>query len=84
MLQWKELRSRTMWNLGPLAASEVVREITGSPVVNVMGCCIGGTLLAAVTLALLAARKDKRFESATFMVSLQDSREGWRYRRVPG
>jgi polyhydroxyalkanoate synthase len=57
--------------LGPLAASEVVREITGSSVVNVMGYCIGGTLLA-MTLALLAARKDKRFESATFMVSLQD------------
>ena len=57
--------------LGPLAASDVAREITGSPVVNVMGYCIGGTLLA-MTLALLAARNDKRFESATFMVSLQD------------
>src|SRR5271165_1174879 len=57
--------------LGPLAASDVVREITGSPVVNVMGYCIGGTLLA-MTLALLAARNDERFNSATFMVSLQD------------
>ena len=57
--------------LGPLAASDVVREITGSPTVNVMGYCIGGTLLA-MTLTLLAARDDKRFNSATFMVSLQD------------
>ena len=58
-------------DLGPLAASDVVREITGSPTVNVMGYCIGGTLLA-MTLAWLAARGDDRFGVATFMVSLQD------------
>ena len=58
-------------DLGPLAASEVIREITGSPTVNVMGYCIGGTLLA-MTLAWLAAKGDRRFGSATFMVSLQD------------
>ena len=58
-------------DLGPLAASDAVREITGSPTVNVMGYCIGGTLLA-MTLAWLAARGDKRFGAATFMVSLQD------------
>ena len=57
--------------LGPLAASDVVREITGSPTVNVMGYCIGGTLLT-MTLALLAARGDRLFNAATFMVSLQD------------
>ncbi len=48
-----------------------MREITGSPTVNVMGYCIGGTLLA-MTLAWLAAKGDGRFNSATFMVSLQD------------
>ena len=58
-------------DLGPLAASDVVREITGSPTVNVMGYCIGGTLLA-MTLAWLATKGDTRFGSATFMVSLQD------------
>jgi poly[(R)-3-hydroxyalkanoate] polymerase subunit PhaC len=58
-------------DLGPLEASEVVREITGSDTVNVMGYCIGGTLLS-LTLAWLAARGDGRFGSATFMVSLQD------------
>jgi polyhydroxyalkanoate synthase subunit PhaC len=57
--------------LGPLACSEVVREITGARKINVMGYCIGGTLLA-MTLALLAARGDDRFNAATFMVSLQD------------
>jgi polyhydroxyalkanoate synthase len=58
-------------DLGPLAASDAIREITGSPTVNVMGYCIGGTLLA-MTLAWLANKKDNRFTSATFMVSLQD------------
>ena len=58
-------------DLGPLEASEVVREITGSDTVNVMGYCIGGTLLT-LTLAWLAARGDGRFGSASFMVSLQD------------
>jgi polyhydroxyalkanoate synthase len=58
-------------DLGPLEASEVMREITGSKAVNVMGYCIGGTLLA-MTLAWLAARGDQRFNAATFMVSLQD------------
>jgi len=57
--------------LGPLEASEVVREITGKSSMNVMGYCIGGTLLT-LTLAWLAARGDRRFGSATFMVSLQD------------
>src|SRR5271165_4938360 len=58
-------------DLGPLQASNVVREITDSEAVNVMGYCIGGTLLS-MTLALLAARRDRRFGSVTFMVSLQD------------
>jgi polyhydroxyalkanoate synthase len=58
-------------DLGPLEASDVVREITGSPTVNVMGYCIGGTLLA-MTLAWLAAKGDDRFNAATFMVSMQD------------
>ena len=59
-------------DLGPLAACDAVREITGSPTVNVMGYCIGGTLLA-MTLAWLAAKGDSgRFNAATFMVSMQD------------
>lgn len=57
--------------LGPLAASDVVREITGAPRINIMGYCIGGTLLA-MTLAWCAAKRDDRFNAATFMVSLQD------------
>jgi len=58
-------------DLGPLAASDVIHDITGSDTVNVMGYCIGGTLLALV-LAYLAAKQDRRFGSATFIVSLLD------------
>jgi len=57
--------------LGPLAARDVVRAITGSETVNVMGYCIGGTLLA-MTLAWLAAKRDTRFGAASFIVSLLD------------
>ncbi|QDA36919.1 class I poly(R)-hydroxyalkanoic acid synthase (plasmid) [Paracoccus liaowanqingii] len=58
-------------DLGPLEASDVARKITNSETVNVMGYCIGGTLMT-MTLAVLAAQGDKRFRSASFMVSLQD------------
>jgi polyhydroxyalkanoate synthase len=59
---------------GPLAALAVIKEITGAPRVNAVGYCIGGTLLA-MTLAYLAARKQKMIPAATFLVSLQDFRE---------
>src|SRR3954468_21738265 len=58
-------------DLGALEASDVAREITGSPKVNAMGYCIGGTLLT-LTLATLAGKGDDRFNAASFMVSLQD------------
>jgi polyhydroxyalkanoate synthase subunit PhaC len=58
-------------DLGPLEASNVAREITNSATVNTMGYCIGGTLLT-LALATLAAKRDNRFNAATFMVSLQD------------
>ncbi len=60
--------------LGCLAASDIVREITGAPRLNVMGYCIGGTMLS-MALAWLAKRGDDRFASATLMVSLQDFTE---------
>ena len=58
-------------DLGLLGASEVVREITHSPTVNVMGYCIGGTLLA-MALAWLGRKRDDRFGCATYIVSLLD------------
>jgi len=57
--------------LGPLTALDVVKEITGSPKVNPVGYCIGGTLLSMV-LPYLTAKKDKTANAVTFLVSLQD------------
>jgi polyhydroxyalkanoate synthase len=78
LISWKnpdasmdEIGIEDYMDLGPIEASDVVREVTGSPTVNAMGYCIGGTLLT-MTLAVLAAKGDKRFNSASFMVSLQD------------
>jgi len=78
MVSWKnpdasmqETSFEDYMDLGPLEASDVVREITGVKSINVMGYCIGGTLLA-LTLAWLARKGDQRFNAATFMVSLQD------------
>src|SRR3954462_1009258 len=78
MVSWKnpdasmeDISFEDYMDLGPLEATDVVREITGAKSINVMGYCIGGTLLA-LTLAWLARKGDKRFSAATFMVSLQD------------
>jgi polyhydroxyalkanoate synthase len=67
----EELDFGDYMQLGLLETSEAVREIAGAKQVNVMGYCIGGTLLA-MTLAWLAAKQDERFRAATFIVSLQD------------
>ncbi|HEX6136344.1 MAG TPA: class I poly(R)-hydroxyalkanoic acid synthase [Casimicrobiaceae bacterium] len=56
---------------GPLAALDAIEEATGEDDANVIGYCLGGTLLAA-TLGWLAARKRKRIASATFMTALID------------
>jgi polyhydroxyalkanoate synthase subunit PhaC len=60
--------------LGPLNALNVIKEITGSPKVNAIGYCIGGTLLS-MALPYLAAKKAETVNSATFFVSLQDFTE---------
>jgi polyhydroxyalkanoate synthase subunit PhaC len=57
--------------LGPLAALDVVKDITGSPSVTPIGYCIGGTLLS-MTLPYLAAIGDRSVHAATFLVALQD------------
>jgi polyhydroxyalkanoate synthase len=58
-------------SLGPLAALEAIKQITGSPKVNTVGYCIAGQLLAT-TLPYLAAKGDETVNSATFVVTLAD------------
>ncbi len=60
--------------LGPVAALDVVKEITGSPTVNAVGYCIGGTLLS-MALPYLAATGDTSVNAATFLVLLQEFSE---------
>jgi polyhydroxyalkanoate synthase len=56
---------------GLLKAFDVAAEITGATRLNVLGYCVGGTMLGAA-LAMLAARGDDRIESATFFTALLD------------
>ena len=59
---------------GPLAALDAIERATGEKRVNALGYCIGGTLLACA-LAHMAAKKDNRVASATFLTSLVDFEE---------
>jgi polyhydroxyalkanoate synthase len=59
---------------GPLAALDAIHAATGEREVNVIGYCLGGTLLAA-TLAYMAAKDDKRFVSASYFASMVDFAE---------
>ncbi|MDO6442798.1 alpha/beta hydrolase [Marinobacter sp. 2_MG-2023] len=56
---------------GPIAAMDAIEQATGERELNTVGYCIGGTLLGC-TLAWLAARKDNRIKSATFLNSMLD------------
>ena len=56
---------------GPLAALAAVGRASGEEEVNLVGYCLGGTLLGA-TLAWMAGKKDRRAASATFFASLLD------------
>jgi len=56
---------------GPNDALDAIEKATGEKQVNVIGYCLGGTLLGAA-LGVMAAKKDTRAASATFFVSLLD------------
>jgi polyhydroxyalkanoate synthase len=59
---------------GPLAALDAMEQATGVREANVIGYCLGGTLLSA-TLAYMAARRDARIKSATYFVTMVDFAE---------
>ena len=56
---------------GAMAALEKVLEETGEEKANLVGYCIGGTLLATM-LAWMAAKGDERVQSATFFTAQAD------------
>jgi polyhydroxyalkanoate synthase len=59
---------------GPLAALDAVEAATGERDANVVGYCLGGTLLAS-TLAFMAVKRDDRIKSATYLVTMVDFAE---------
>ena len=59
---------------GPLAALDAIADATGESEANVIGYCLGGTLLAC-TLAYMAVKHDDRIRSATFFVTMVDFAE---------
>ncbi len=70
----KTLGERTFadyMKLGPLAAMDVIEQITGEMKVHTAGYCVGGTLLAS-TLAWLAEKRRVRATSATFFAAQVD------------
>lgn len=56
---------------GPLAAMDVIEQVTGELKVHTAGYCVGGTLLAS-TLAWLAEKRRVRVTSATFLAAQVD------------
>ena len=59
---------------GIIKAVDAVETITGCSKINTIGYCIAGTLLSA-TLSYLAAKKDRRIASATFLAAQVDFSE---------
>ncbi|HLO64402.1 MAG TPA: class I poly(R)-hydroxyalkanoic acid synthase [Azonexus sp.] len=56
---------------GPIAALQVVREITKVKQVNALGFCVGGTILTSA-LAVLKARGESPVASLTLLTTLLD------------
>ena len=56
---------------GPLTAIRTVQAISGQDTINMLGFCVGGTLLATA-LAVLAARGEQPAESVTLLTTLLD------------
>jgi len=59
---------------GPLAALDAIEAATGEQLVNIIGYCLGGTLVASA-LAFMAVKNDKRIASATFFTTMVDFEE---------
>ena len=77
LLSWRNpTAEQGSWDLDTyaravLAAIDTVREITGSPDVNLIGFCAGG-IIATTVLNYLAALNDRRVHSMSYAVTLLD------------
>lgn len=60
---------------GPLAALDVIEDITGEKSTNVIGYCIAGTLMACTLSILAQQKKAARVNSITYLTTLVDFEE---------
>lgn len=70
----RELGWHDYLELGPLTACRVVSSLTGSPDVNLIGYCIGGTL-TAMMLAYLAKTDEQLVNAYTMFAAMVDFAE---------
>jgi len=59
---------------GTMRAIEIARSISGADKVNVVGWCVGGTILSSA-LAILRTRGDETVASVTLLTTMLDFRE---------
>lgn len=78
LVSWRNPKAdlaHTTWDdyleQGPLTALDVVRQVTGVKKPNVLGFCVGGTLLTSA-LAVARGRGEDPVESLTLMTTLLD------------
>ncbi len=82
LVSWKnatESEARFGWDdyleKGPIAALQVVRDVTKVAKPNVLGFCVGGTILSSA-LAVLRGKGEDPAESLTLMTTLLDFSDG--------
>jgi polyhydroxyalkanoate synthase len=68
----RDLSFADYMTLGPRAALDVVRAITGAPTVNTLSACIGGTLTTALLAYLEAIGESEIVNSSTVLNCLVD------------
>ena len=68
----RDIRFEDYMTRGSLAALDAVKKATGEPDANLIGYCVGGTLLSATLAYLANKRKAKQVKSATYLTTLID------------
>ena len=78
-ISWRNpTREQRDWNFdtyvqATIDAIDVVREVSGSPDVNIMGGCLGGMTAAITQTHLAALGEEHRIHSSTMFVTLLDT-----------
>ena len=68
----RDLSFEDYMELGPHAALDVIRAVTGAPTVNTVSACIGGTLTTAMLAYLEAVGEGRLVNSSTVLNCLVD------------